>query len=152
MFFWKFCFENFCPAKTCVHMQAQILQLVQERESLPGFSITKLFWKTSQSSEVNIRSSHPKVFCQKVVLKTFAKFTRNHQCWSLFLIKLAARRPATLSGRLYYRCFCILWILWNFQDSFFAEHVLATTFDITLFFSFFQINDVYSLKTFYLVE
>ena len=36
----------------------------------------------------NIRSSHPKTFCEKGVLKNFAKFTEKHLCQSLFLIKL----------------------------------------------------------------
>ena len=36
------------------------------------------------------RSSRPEVFCKKVALKTSAKFTRNHLCWSLFLMKLQA--------------------------------------------------------------
>ena len=34
------------------------------------------------------RSSRPKVFCKKDVLKNFEIFTRKHLCWSLFLIKL----------------------------------------------------------------
>ena len=34
------------------------------------------------------RSSRPKVFCKKDVLKNFEIFTRKQLCWSLFLIKL----------------------------------------------------------------
>ena len=34
-----------------------------------------------------IRSSRPKVFCKKAVLRDFAKFTRKHLCQSLFLKK-----------------------------------------------------------------
>ena len=37
-----------------------------------------------------LRSSRPEVFCKKVVLKNFAKFTEKHLCQSLFLIKLQA--------------------------------------------------------------
>ena len=33
------------------------------------------------------RSSRPEVFCKKATLKTYAKFTGKHLCWSLFLIK-----------------------------------------------------------------
>ena len=33
----------------------------------------------------------PAVFCKKVVLRNFAKFTGKHLCQSLFLIKLQAR-------------------------------------------------------------
>ena len=42
------------------------------------------------------RSSRPKVFCKKDVLKNFAKFTGKHVCQSLFLNKVADLRPATL--------------------------------------------------------
>ena len=34
------------------------------------------------------RSSRPEVFCKKDALKSYAKFTGKHLCWSLFLIKL----------------------------------------------------------------
>ena len=37
----------------------------------------------------------PEVFCKKRVLKNFANFT-GKLCWSLFLIKFHAFRPATL--------------------------------------------------------
>ena len=40
------------------------------------------------------RSSRPEVFCKKAALKTYAKFTGKHMCWSLFLIKLQAFRSA----------------------------------------------------------
>ena len=58
----------------------------------------KMFWKASQNSELNTRSSHLQVFYQKGVLKNFAKFAGKHLCWSLFLLKLAAR-SATLLER-----------------------------------------------------
>ena len=45
------------------------------------------------------RSSRPGVFCKNVALKTYAKFKGKHLCWSLFLIKLWAFRPATLLKR-----------------------------------------------------
>ena len=41
-----------------------------------------------------VRSSHPEVFCQKGVLKNFAKFTGKHLCQSLSLIKLHCRSEA----------------------------------------------------------
>ena len=34
------------------------------------------------------RSNRPEVFCKKVVLKNFTKFTGKHLCQSLFLMKL----------------------------------------------------------------
>ena len=42
-----------------------------------------------------------------------------------------------------------LWILRNFQESFFAEHLLATTSHMMLFFSFLQISEVCSLNQFF---
>ena len=38
-------------------------------------------------------------------LKNFVYFTGKHLCWSLFLIKLQAWRPATLLKRLQHKCF-----------------------------------------------
>ena len=45
------------------------------------------------------RSNRPEVFCEKGVLKSPAVFTGKHMCWSLFLIKLKAFKPATLLKR-----------------------------------------------------
>ena len=42
-------------------------------------------------------------------------------------------------------------IFWNFWGNFFAEHPLATTSHI-MFFPFFQISEVWSLKSIYLLE
>ena len=39
------------------------------------------------------RSSRPEVFCKKSVLRNLAKFTGKHLCQSLFLNKVAGRRP-----------------------------------------------------------
>ena len=36
------------------------------------------------------RSGRPEVFCEKAVLRNFAKFTGKHLCQSLFSIKLEA--------------------------------------------------------------
>ena len=40
-----------------------------------------------------VRSSHPEVFCEKGVLRSFAKFTGKHLCQSLFFDKVADLRP-----------------------------------------------------------
>ena len=40
------------------------------------------------------RSSRPKVFCKKDVLKNFAKFTGIHLCQGLFFNKVAGLRNA----------------------------------------------------------
>ena len=39
------------------------------------------------------RSSLPKVFCKKGVLRNFAKFTGKHLCQGLFFDKVAGLRP-----------------------------------------------------------
>ena len=45
------------------------------------------------------RSSRSQIFFNIDALKNFASFTGKHLCWSLFLIKLHALRPATLLKR-----------------------------------------------------
>ena len=52
------------------------------------------------------RSSRPKVFYEKGVLRNSAKFTGKNLGQSLFFNKVADLRPATLlKKRLWYRCF-----------------------------------------------
>ena len=53
----------------------------------------KILLKTCKSS---FRSSRPEVFCEKGVLRNFAKFTGKHLCQSLFFNKVAG-------GQLYFR-------------------------------------------------
>ena len=43
--------------------------------------------------------SCPDAFHKKGVLKSFAKFKENHMCWSLFFIKVAGWKAATLLKR-----------------------------------------------------
>ena len=38
----------------------------------------------------------PEVFCKKIALKNFAKFTGKHLCQGLFFNKVAGFRPSTL--------------------------------------------------------
>ena len=46
------------------------------------------------------------MFCKKVVLKNFTKFTGKHLCQKLFFYKVAGLRPKTLlRKRLWHRCF-----------------------------------------------
>ena len=47
------------------YLVAEILQLV----AFQWCSIKEVFWKTSQNSQANTRSSHPEVFCKKMFLK-----------------------------------------------------------------------------------
>ena len=52
------------------------------------------------------RSSHPKIFCRKAVLKNFAKFAEKQLCQSLFFNKVPGQSSATLlKKRLWRRCF-----------------------------------------------
>ena len=46
-----------------------------------------------------LKKQPPEAFCKKGALKNFANFTGKHLCWSLFSIKLQARRPATFLKR-----------------------------------------------------
>ena len=54
-------------------------------------------------SRAYIRSSRPEVFCKKVLLRNFVKFTGKHLCQSLFFNKVAG--PSLLKKRLWHRCF-----------------------------------------------
>ena len=74
-------------------------------------------WKFSKDTLVWCcsRSSHRRCSVKKDVLKRFANFTK-HPCWSLFLIKLHAFRPATLLKR-DSNTGVLLWILWNFEEN-----------------------------------
>ena len=70
-----------------------------------------------------LRSSRPQVFCEKGVLRNFAKFTGKHLRQSLFFNKVAGLRPATLlKKRLWHWCFPV-----NFakflRTPFFTEHL-----------------------------
>ena len=58
------------------------------------------------------------------VLKYFANFVRTHSCWSLFLIKLQASRPATLLKR----DFNTGAFLWNFSEHFFLQNTSSGCF------------------------
>ena len=52
--------------------------------------LKEVFWKTSQNSGINTRSSHLEVFCQKKrCSKNLAKFTAKYLFRSLFLNKVA---------------------------------------------------------------
>ena len=62
------------------------------------------------------RSSHQRCSIKKGVLKVLAKFTGKHQCQSFFFKKVAGLRSATLSK-------LALWILWNFWEQTFKEHL-----------------------------
>ena len=88
-----------------------------------------------------LKSSRQEVFCKKVVLKNFFKFTVKHLCHGLFFNKVAGLRPATLlKKRLWHRCFPVNfakflrtpfliehlpWLLLNlFQKTYYPKHSL----------------------------
>ena len=64
----------------------------------PDHHHAKRVWKDlkSPSDYHDFRSSRPKVFCKKGVLRNFGKFTRKNLCQSLFFNKIAGQRPTTL--------------------------------------------------------
>ena len=64
-----------------------------------------------------------KVFYKKGVLKNFTKFTGKHLCQRLYLNKVAALSPATLSKkRFLYRCFPVSFVKF-FSTLLFMEHL-----------------------------
>ena len=71
--------------------------------------------------EGNSRNCRLNVFCKKVVLKNFAKFTGKHLRLSHFLNKVARLRPATLlKMRLRHRSFPVNFVKF-FRTDFFIE-------------------------------
>ena len=71
----------------------------------------------------NSRSSRPKVFCKKGVLRNFTKFTGKHLCQSLFFNNVAGLRPATLLKKgLWRRCFPVNFVKF-LRTPFFTEHL-----------------------------
>ena len=62
------------------------------------WSIKEVFSKTSQISPINTKGSHPEVFCQKMFLKIFPKFTEKNLSRSLFSNKVAGWKPKTVRG------------------------------------------------------
>ena len=72
------------------------------------------------------RNSHQRCSIKKAVLKNFAIFTGIHLCWSLFLIKLQAYRPAILlktdSTKGFFCEYCEI-----FKNTLFEKHLQTTT-------------------------
>ena len=82
----------------------EVVQLVDKIAVSPRCSIKEVFWKTSHNSQINTRSSHPEVFCQrKDVLQNVAKFTEKHLFRSLFFNKVASWKPETIRSS-HWRC------------------------------------------------
>ena len=69
------------------------------------------------------RRSCREVFCKKVILKNFTKFTGKHLCWSLSFNKVVDLMPDTLlKKRLQHRCFPDNFVKF-FKNTFFKEHL-----------------------------
>ena len=62
----------------------KLRRIIQSLQILFSVSAKRLFF----SQNVSVRSGCPEVFCKRVVLKNFAKFTGKHLCESVFKIKL----------------------------------------------------------------
>ena len=68
------------------------------------------------------RSSRLEVFCKKVVLRNFTKFTGKYLCQSFFFNKAAGVRSATLlKKRLWHMCFPVNFVRFP-RISFYIEH------------------------------
>ena len=61
--------------------------------------ISHLYYENNTPERFRFKSSRSQMIFKIDVLKNFTKLTRQKLCWSLFLIKLQALRPATLSKR-----------------------------------------------------
>ena len=68
----------------------EIVKIVTKKKKFHGKSIYLINIKSQRNI---FRSSCPKVFCKKGVLRHFAKFTGKILCQSLFLNKVAGLRP-----------------------------------------------------------
>ena len=72
-----------------------------------------MIWHVLSKGMAQSRSSCPGVFCQKGVLRNFAKFTEKHLCQSLFFNKVAGLR---------HRCFPVNFVK-LLRTPFLAEHL-----------------------------
>ena len=79
------CLKSICEAVFFPYLVVEIRQLVHEISSFP-----KVFWKTSQKSQINTRSSHPEVFYQKLFLINLQSLQKNIFAGVCFLIKMQA--------------------------------------------------------------
>ena len=61
--------------------------------------ISHLYYENNTRERFRFKSSRSQMIFKIAVLKNFTKLTGQKLCWSLFLIKLQALRPATLSKR-----------------------------------------------------
>ena len=67
------------------------------RQQIPFSAKSGMYWRQINpgllwEQELNLRSSHCSFPIKKIVLRNFVNFTEKHLHWSLFLIKLQAKR------------------------------------------------------------
>ena len=99
-----------------LYLVVEILQLVYKIAVSLWYYIKEVFWKTSLNSQINTRSSHPEVLCQKKdVLKNLAKLTAKHLFRSLFFNKVAGWKPETFRSS-HWRCSVKQGTLKNFAN------------------------------------
>ena len=101
---WYKMLEKHLWSSFLLYLVVEILHVVHKIAVSPRCSLKEVLWKTSQNSEINTRSSHPEVFCQKKrCSKNLAKFTAKHLFRSLFLNKVAGWKPETFRSS-HWRC------------------------------------------------
>ena len=81
-----------------------------------------LFYYFFNFESMKFRSSLSQMSFKIEVFKNFAIFTRKHLCWSLFVTKLSAYKPATNLLKRDSNTSIFLLILLNFKNSLFVEH------------------------------
>ena len=87
----------------------------------------------------NIRSSHPKVFCKKVVLKNLTVFTGKHPCSILSLNKVLGLQVASLGTKMIAQKFSSEFRK-IFKNTYLVEH-LQTAISVVLY--IFLINNIF---------
>ena len=87
-----------------------------------NFTEKHLWYRLNESIFLIKRSSHPEMFCKNSIPKNFTKLTGKHLCQSLFFIKIAGLRPATLLKQTLALVFCCGFCE-IFRNTFFIEHV-----------------------------
>ena len=99
----------------------EIEDLYEDGESFLRGGHPKKYTKISQNT--GFRTSRPKVFYEKDVIRNFTKFTGKHLCQSLFYNKVPDLRPATsLKKRFWHRCFPVNFVKF-LRTPFLAEHL-----------------------------
>ena len=84
-------------------------------------------WAAPLDKQWTFRSSHRSCSVKKDALKSFAKFTGKHLCWSLFLNKVEGLRPATILKKTLTQViscdYCEI-----FKNTYFKEHLRTAAF------------------------